>query len=232
LTLIAGGAGIALILLCAIVGGALAFGRFSGGTSSEVEALNATQTALALMMAEPTTAEPTATSAPTATPTQAAPTETLAPEESPTPTLSPTPTVPPGIRYVRIDDIKLDSEGNYLVYFEAFEFTPQLDSYHLTFFFDTLPPEQTGSPYDTFYYMSASPPPFAKFSVYDKPEGATKICVLVANPDHTSRMDSGNCYPLPEPDQSLQNAIDSRGTNTPTPYPTQQPTKEKKEPNY
>jgi tRNA A-37 threonylcarbamoyl transferase component Bud32 len=236
LTLIAGGAGIALILLCVIVGGALAFGRFSGGTSSEMEALSATQTELALVMAQPTTAEPTATSAPTATPTQVLPTETLAPGESPTPTLSPTPTVPPGIRYVRINDIQLDSDGNYLVYFDTFEFTPQLDSYHLTFFFDTLPPEQTGSPYDTFYYMSASPPPFAKFNVSDRPEGATKICVLVANPDHTSRLDSGNCYPLP--DSGTNNGLllnNSNVTDTATPTgipPTPKTPKEKKEPNY
>jgi tRNA A-37 threonylcarbamoyl transferase component Bud32 len=235
MALIAGGAGIAIILLCAIVGGALAFGRFSGGTSSEMQALSATQTELAIMMAVPTTVEPTATSVSTATPTLAEPTHTSSPDESPTPALSPTPTVPPGIRYVRINDIELDSEGNYLVYFDTFEFEPKLDSYHLTFFFDTLPPEQTGSPYDTFYYMSASPPPFAKFNVNDRPAGATKICVLVANPDHTSRLDSGNCYPLPDSGTNnglLLNNSGTTGTVTSTPYPTQKPTKEKKEPNY
>jgi tRNA A-37 threonylcarbamoyl transferase component Bud32 len=229
--LIAAGVGVAFVLLCAIVGGALAFGRFSGGTSSEMQALNATQTALALLMAKPTTVEPTATDAPTATPA-----DTLSPQESPTSTLSPTPTVPPGIPYARIDDITLDSEGNYLVDFETFEFTPKLDSYHLTFFFDTLPPEQTGSPYDTFYYMSASPSPFAKFSVSDRPEGATKICVLVSNPNHTSRLESGNCYPLPDSGASnglLLNNSNATSTTTPTIYPTEKPPKkEKKEPNY
>jgi hypothetical protein len=32
-----------------------------------------------------------------------------------------------------------------------------------------------------------------------KPAAATEMCALVANPDHSIQMNSGNCFPLPIP---------------------------------
>ncbi len=39
--------------------------------------------------------------------------------------------------------------------------------------------------------------PFTLFTQNDRPAGATQICILVANADHSVNQGTGNCYPLP-----------------------------------
>ncbi|MBN1145887.1 MAG: serine/threonine protein kinase [Anaerolineales bacterium] len=230
MSLWAGGAALLVLLLCVVVGGALAFSQFSGAGEGNA---SATQTAAALaLLAEPTD-EPTATSGPTATFTAAPPADTPTPESSPTPALSPTPTIPPGIPFARINAVTMDGEGNYVVEYELFEFSEQLklDGYHLTFFFDNVPPEQVGSPYETLYYMYAGESPFTKLTLELRSDTAQQICVLVTNPNHTVEQGSGNCFPLPETDASAGLLLNNAGVvGTPTAsYPPAQPTKEKEE---
>jgi hypothetical protein len=209
-----------------IAGGAYAYNQFSGNgneNTAESVALDASATA---------TWTPTETQEPTATFTPAPPTATSTPENSPTPTPSPTVTVPPGVPYVRINDISLDSNGNYLVDYEVFEFTDELllDGYHLTFFFDDIPPDQVGSPYETPYYMYAGPSPFAKFHLGLRSNNAENICALVTRPNHTVVQESGNCFPLPIPGEEMEIVRPGLGlgdTDTPTPAPTLKPTKDK-----
>jgi hypothetical protein len=47
--------------------------------------------------------------------------------------------------------------------------------------------------------MYGGPSPFSGYRIVDRPDGATDLCVLVANPDHTVNLDSGNCMPLDNP---------------------------------
>jgi hypothetical protein len=58
---------------------------------------------------------------------------------------------------------------------------------------------------------------------------AENICVLVTKPDHTVVQESGTCYPLPDPEGIVDDAvIESLSyTETPTVQPT--PTKRKKD---
>jgi serine/threonine-protein kinase len=234
--LLIGGAALLVLLLCVVVGGALAFSQFSGAGGENAAA---TQTAAALALLDEPTTEPTATSEPTATFTAAPPTTTPTPEDTPTPSLSPTATIPPGIPFVRINDVTLDSEGNYAVEYELFEFGEQLklDGYHLTFFFDDTPSDQVGSPYETLYYMYAGESPFTKLYLGLRSDTAEQMCALVTKPDHTVEQGSGNCFPLPDLTEADALILDSPGAATPTPTspappPTEKPEKKEKDSNY
>ncbi len=140
--------------------------------------------------------EPTATPTPTEAPTLA-PTDPPPPTETPTPAYTPIPTVPPGIPYVRIDDITLD--GNvYVVSYETFEYEPVLPGMHIHFYFDTVSVDNAGVPGAGPWYLYGGPNPFRGYTVADRPQAATQMCALVANPDHSIQRDSGNCFDLPE----------------------------------
>jgi hypothetical protein len=39
--------------------------------------------------------------------------------------------------------------------------------------------------------------PFTGYAEVDRPQNATQLCALVANPDHSVITVSGNCLPLP-----------------------------------
>jgi uncharacterized repeat protein (TIGR01451 family) len=87
--------------------------------------------------------------------------------------------------------------NNYRVHFATSNFTPQLPGTHLHFFFDTVPPEEAGMPGNGPWKIYGGTTPFGEASVAERPEGATAICLLVANVDHTVRLNTGNCAPLP-----------------------------------
>jgi serine/threonine-protein kinase len=135
-----------------------------------------------------------ATPTPTDTPE---PTNTLPPTDTPEPSPTPTPTVPPDIPYSRINDITLEG-GSYVVSYETWEFTETLPGMHVHFFFDTVPPEQAGVPGGGPWFVYGGPRPFTGYTPNDRPAAAEEMCILVANPDHSIQLDSGNCYPLPE----------------------------------
>ncbi len=98
---------------------------------------------------------------------------------------------------VQITAITLDDQGRYLVEFTANGFTPELPGTHIHFFFDIFTADQVGMSGLGNRLMFGDPSPFSGYSQSDRPEGATQMCALVANPDHSVNPGSGNCFTLP-----------------------------------
>jgi hypothetical protein len=115
------------------------------------------------------------------------------PTDTPVP-LTPTPTTP----YVLITGIRIEN-NKYVVDYEVHNF-PESPSLHVHMFFNTVPPEQAG-------YPNAGPwkltwgrygdPPFTQYGPANRPASATQMCALVANPNHSVILESGNCFDLP-----------------------------------
>jgi len=118
---------------------------------------------------------------------------TQAPTETPSPTLSPTPSTP----YVVITEIRVEG-ALYIVDYEVHNLD---NSQHVHIFFDTVPPEQAGSPGSgpwKLTWNTYGDPPFTQYGIANKPAGATQLCALVANSNHSVIQGSGNCVFLPE----------------------------------
>lgn len=101
----------------------------------------------------------------------------------------------------RITGITRQPDYSYSIAFETDNFTPQLPGTHLHFFFNTVSPTEAGSPGAGPWKIYGGASPFTGYSFVEKPdglEGATQMCVLVANSNHTVIPNSGNCYDLPE----------------------------------
>jgi hypothetical protein len=113
-----------------------------------------------------------------------------------TPAATPTETVPPGIPFVRITSITLNG-SNYVINFETFEYTPQLPGMHVHFFWNTVSQQNAGSPGSGPWDLYGGPSPYSKMTVSQRPSGATQICSLVANSNHSIQPNSGNCVDLP-----------------------------------
>lgn len=145
------------------------------------------------------TQTPTETSAPTATEAIVLVSNTEAPTQTATqtPTVEPTATntLPP--LYVRINNISVNDNDYYVVEYETFGYTEVLPGQHIHFFFDTVPVEQAGSPGTGRWFLYGGPRPFDKYRLSDRPEGATQMCALVANPNHSIIPETGNCVDLP-----------------------------------
>ena len=140
------------------------------------------------------TALPTETSTPESTATLAEPTET--PTETPVP-YTPTPETP----YVVITGISIDSSNYYVVDYEVHNFPSDTPGMHVHMFFNTVPPDQAGVPGSGPWKLTwgrYGDPPFKQYTVSNRPSGATQMCSLVANPNHTVQPNSGNCMDLPE----------------------------------
>ena len=128
-------------------------------------------------------AEPTATPPP------------LAPAGQPAAATS---TINPNEDSVRIDNITIQ-DGRYVVDYETFGFTEALPGTNIHFFFNTVPPDQAGVPGTGPWAIFGGPRPFKGYAVANRPQGATQMCALVANADHTVQPQSGNCFNLPNP---------------------------------
>jgi serine/threonine-protein kinase len=219
-TLIIGGIAIAVLLLICVVAAAVVFGStlLGGGGEEETplaaaietqEALAATQTAeaeiespAATETSEPTatdeieptpTAEATATDAVLPTDTPAA-TATTAPTDTPLPTATPTEPAGP---FVGINSIGISGDS-YVVDYYTTGYTPALPGTHIHFFWDTVPPENAGvGPTQGSWFVYGGPNPFTGYKLGDRPGAAMAMCSLVANPDHTIILNTGNCVPLP-----------------------------------
>jgi hypothetical protein len=98
---------------------------------------------------------------------------------------------------VQITGITLDAQNHYVVEYQTQGYSEQLPGTHIHFFFNTLTAEQVGSSGGGNRLMYGGPAPFTGYTVADRPEGATQLCALVANPDHSIIPDSGNCFDLP-----------------------------------
>lgn len=107
------------------------------------------------------------------------------------------PSSPTTSQAVMITDITIDSTGHYVVSYMVQGFTEALPGTHLHFFFDTVPADQVGINGGGNRLMFGGPTPFTGYTTADKPAQATKLCVLVANPNHSVIPNSGNCFPLP-----------------------------------
>ena len=109
------------------------------------------------------------------------------------PTTSPTPTGP----YVVITGIRLEG-AQYIVDYEVHNLD---DTMHVHMFFNTVPPEQAGSPgagpWKLTWHVYGDPP-FTQYGIANKPAGATQMCSLVAHSNHTVILGSGNCVDLPQ----------------------------------
>ena len=165
----------AVVLVAAVALGAS--GILSGGGAS------ASPSSLAVVTASPSIA--TASPSPSATPIP-----------TPTPTPVPTPTPTPAGRQARILGITT-SGGRYVVDYAVFNYTQVLPGRHVHFFFDTVKPSQAGVPGKGPWILYAGPIPFTEYKVSDRPAAATKMCILVANMDHSVIQGTGNCVDLP-----------------------------------
>jgi serine/threonine protein kinase len=121
------------------------------------------------------------------------PTLTLVPTETLIPA-TPTPNTP----YVLITGIRIEGD-KYIVDYEVHNF-PESSSLHVHMFFNTVPPEQAGSPGSgpwKLTYGAYGDPPFTQYGPANRPPNATQMCALVANPNHSVIPNSGNCFDLP-----------------------------------
>jgi len=172
-----------------LAGGAFAF---MGGNGDDNQAVNQdptpTRTAVVLdATATPATpATPTTAAAPTATTTPTA-TATRPTTLAPTTTATATPSQTPAARTAAITAVTIVG-AYYQAAFTNSGFTPGLPGTHLHFYFDT------GQPASGYDY--AGPSPYTGIMVSDRPASATKLCVAVANPDHSVIAATGNCVVL------------------------------------
>jgi serine/threonine protein kinase len=203
LTPLLAGGGVAVILLgvvCLLVIGIGLRNMMANGGGSVLGALagsTATSSATVTEVSTPTNPPPTET--PTSVPATEAPTSIPA---TPTVEVFPTATVPPGIHFVRINDVQLDSQGHYVVDYETFEYTEQLPGEHVHFFFNSVSQDQAGVPGIGPWILYSGPRPFTQYRAVDRPEDAWQMCALVANSNHSVQPMSGVCYPLPDVTQA------------------------------
>ncbi len=85
-----------------------------------------------------------------------------------------------------------------MVDYETFEYTEVLPGQHVHFFFNTVLPEQAGVPGSGPWKLYGGPRPFDEYLTSDRPAGATQMCILVANANHSVHLESGNCFILPD----------------------------------
>jgi hypothetical protein len=190
----------------------------TGGTETAVAAALQTlevEATEAAGIVEPATATPTeelvvikpsatVTGQPTDTPPAATPTiaatqttvATLSATYTPRPTEPPPPTEATGPQ-IRINNITSDG-ANYIVDYTPIGYTPALPGVHIHFFWNTVPPQNAGvGPTQESWILYGGPNPFTGYKVSDRPAAATQMCSLVANPDHTVQLNTGNCANLP-----------------------------------
>jgi hypothetical protein len=183
----------AIVLLLAIAGIFL----FNNTTRSNDENTNTT----AGQTINTETAQPALEEAQEPTQSIAPATDTDTPEPpTATPTETPVPlTATPSTPYVLITGIRLEN-NIYVVDYEVHNF-PESANTHVHMFFNTVPPEQAGSPASGPWKLTWGPygnPPFTQYGTANRPANATQMCALVANPNHSVILESGNCFDLPE----------------------------------
>lgn len=174
-------AGVIIVLVCIGAVGAYAASQLLGGPEvTDTPAVVSTDTQLVVVVPPTTGVESTATISVTDTPA-----------------VTPTPSVPPGIPFVRINSITIDG-NNYAINFEAFEYTPILPGMHVHFFWNTVSPQNAGSPGSGPWDLYGGPSPYTGLSLAERPSAATQICALVANGNHSIQPNSGNCVDIPQ----------------------------------
>ncbi|NUM48885.1 MAG: hypothetical protein HUU38_29620, partial [Anaerolineales bacterium] len=110
------------------------------------------------------------------------------------------PTATPDTPYVIITEIRLEN-GLYVVDYETHNYPADQPNMHVHMFFNTVSPEQAGSPGAGPWLLTWGPyglPPFTQYGPANRPADATQMCALVANANHTIIPNSGNCVNLPD----------------------------------
>jgi serine/threonine protein kinase len=145
---------------------------------------------------------PAGTATPAAVDTPAQSTAPVQAASAPTATFqAPVPaatSIPADRPYIQITNITIQSD-RYVVEYKVFHYTEDLSGTHEHFFFNTVPPDQAGMPSKAQWVLFGGPGPFRGFTIFNRPAGASQMCALVANANHTVQPDSGNCYDLPNP---------------------------------
>jgi hypothetical protein len=119
-------------------------------------------------------------------------------------------------RCARLTDVKLQN-GTYVATYTVKGFEPIIydantrkgnpEDHHVHFFFDTVPTQQAGTPGQGPWTVwdrdsGRGQLRFDAFSVSNQAqqggEGASKLCILVADAQHGVEQGSGNCLPLPK----------------------------------
>jgi hypothetical protein len=225
--IIFGGIAAVVLLLICLIGAGILFssGIFSGGGDDEVSltetaviAGELTQEAEATEIAgiggtdtatlTEEAIQPSPTSTPTVTPTDTpepvyTPTDEATATQQPVATHTPPPTDPPPapteVTGPRVGINQITSDGtNYIVDYTPYGYQPTLPGTHIHFFWNTVPPQNAGvGPTAESWILYGGPNPFTLYKVADRPAGATQMCALVANPDHTIQLNTGNCANLP-----------------------------------
>ncbi len=220
-------AAVILIAICLISAGIIfSSGILSGSGDDEVsltetaviagvltQEAKATEIAGGVTTATPTQTddviEPSPTSSPTMTPTDTpepvyTPTDVATATQQPTATHTPQPTNPPlptptEATGPRVGINQITSDGtSYIVDYTPYGYVPTLPGTHIHFFWNTVPPQNAGvGPTQESWILYGGPNPFTLYKVADRPPGATQMCALVANPDHTIQLNTGNCTNLP-----------------------------------
>jgi len=178
---------VGLALVAALVVAAVAIGaNMLGGSGGGAVASPTIQPSVAVVVSpSPSIATPSpspATPSPTATPSPA-----------------PTPTPTPSGLFANIKGITV-SGGRYVVDYEVFDIVEDNNPHngrHVHFFYNTVKPVNAGNPGKGPWELYDGPHPFKVYKVSDKPRGATKICILVANKDHSVIQKTGNCVAIP-----------------------------------
>jgi serine/threonine-protein kinase len=144
-----------------------------------IEAASATTTTVA-----PTT---TAVTALTVAPLAVAPTTSS--------TTTTTVVLPP--ETVEIISIKTES-GRYIVAYRTRGYFEALPGEHVHFYWNTLDEDQAGvGPTQADWFVWGGPRPFDGYRLTSRPLAADAMCSVVANPDHTIKLGTGNCVDLP-----------------------------------
>jgi hypothetical protein len=144
-----------------------------------IEAASATTTTVA-----PTT---TAVTALTVAPLVVAPTTSS--------TTTTTVALPP--ETVEIISIKVES-GRYIVAYRTRGYFEALPGEHVHFYWNTLDEDQAGvGPTQADWFVWGGPRPFDGYRLISRPIAADAMCSVVANPDHTIKLGTGNCVDLP-----------------------------------
>ncbi|HSL77403.1 MAG TPA: Hsp70 family protein [Candidatus Limnocylindrales bacterium] len=178
---------VGLALVAALVVAAVAIGaNMLGGSGGGGVASPSVQPSVAVVASPSPSPSPTLSPSPTPIPT-------------PTPTPEPTPTPTPSGRFANIKGITI-SGGRYVVDYEVGQIVQDNNphnGFHVHFFFNTVKPQNAGSPQKGPWELYDGPIPFKVYKVSDKPRAATKMCILVARRDHSVIQDTGNCVALP-----------------------------------
>lgn len=208
--LIAGSALGALFLVCLLVSAILILPslRKEAATPTQPAVAALTETPPPTTSANPTDSQPATVVVPAtteipplaATPTLPATATLPPPSDTPTasPTAGPTDTATvPVVPYARINSITINSDNRYVVDYETFGYTEGLPGQHVHFFFNTVDPANAGVPGSGPWILYGGPRPFTGYGLAERPAGATQLCILVANADHSIQLGSGNCFDLP-----------------------------------